>query len=127
MRQRTTSRCSQARPWELNREGQGQVSQCKQFRRTRNRLRPQEVGLPMVVGLAKDGQEERVNSKTQVVGQAGVVRKQKQKVKVKQRRKQRMRGHHQVWLCLRPRPRRSMWKEQRESSDPSPFSLARVW
>ena len=33
---------------------------------------------------------------SQVIGQAGVVRKQKQKVKVKQRRKQRMRGHHQV-------------------------------
>ena len=78
---------------------------------------------------------------SQVIGQVGVVRRQKQKVKVKQRRKQRMRDHHQVrnqvcpkiskisdkiffaqvWHCLRPRPRRSMWKEQRESSDPSPF------
>ena len=81
---------------------------------------------------------------SQVIGQVGVVRRQKQKVKVKPRQKQRMRDHHQVrnqvcpkiskisdkiffaqvWHCLRPRPRRSMWKEQRESSDPSPFRFS---
>ena len=33
---------------------------------------------------------------SQVIGQAGVGRRQKQKGKVKQRRKQRMRGHHRV-------------------------------